>query len=115
MTSSVDTNATMPYSPSPFAVTWSTCGDVAPKNSTPELVKFFTVSPCTETGPTGEVTLKLESTTPWMHRPLKSVGDAGSKHGALCELGAVAGGRMTVARWPAPTMFRLLVISTLSW
>src|SRR6478672_2449481 len=109
----VDTKAAVPYSALLRNVLWSTCGDVAPKKITPVPPKFFTVNPCTVTGPTGVTRLPFLSMVPWMQKPLMLVGSFGSKHGP--GLGADEGGTMIVAPWPAPTRLRLLVTSTLSW
>src|SRR3954451_20726324 len=108
----VDTKAAVPYSALFRNVLWSTCGDEAPKKMTPVPPKFFTVNPCTVTGPTGVTTLPLLSKVPWMHRPLMSVGAVGSKQTPA--FGGDDGGTRMVAPWPAPMMLRLLVTSTLS-
>src|SRR5437763_11801527 len=96
-TSLLDTKAAVPYSALFRKVLWSTCGEAAPKNTTPTPPKFFTVKPVTRTLATGVTTLPLLSKVPWMHMPCTDDGSLGLKQTGDCLVGGDVGGTTTVA------------------
>src|SRR4051794_17773809 len=111
----LETKAAVPYSALLRNVLWSTCGDDAPKKTTPTPPKFLTVNPLTRTGPIGVTTLPCWSKVPWMHMPWTDDGSLGSKQPGDSLVGGDDGGTRMVAPWPSPMMFRLFVTSTDSW